>query len=181
MSYDGKPFFCADHGNYATGTASAINGACNGLDSAIEAIGNQSAPDPESAIPIPCGTWGKYLITPPSLLAKAKRLARVMLLDKQGDNLEVRQEPRLTLGVVDPQTGDEILGSTTSWLLASPATIVPSVIVGGLNGPPRPQLRRFDLAGPGEYAGQWGVGWDIVSDVGAVLLDPRGIYWSAGA
>ncbi len=103
-----------------------------------------------------------------------------MSLSDFGD-LSVRVEPRLTLGVVDPATDTLVGGSSTSWLLASPASIAPSIIVGGLGGVPKPQIRQFDLAGPGEYAGQWGVGFDIVYDLGVVALDPRGLYFATGS
>jgi len=179
MSYDSKTFFHVDHDNLATGAGSALSDTS--LDAAMGAIANQSSPDgTEDGVRIPCGTIGKFLIVSPALLGPARRLARLLLLNGQDNNLVVRPEPRLTLGVLDPQTEELISGSTTSWLLCSPSTIAPSIIIGGLNGPPRPQLRQFDLAGP-TFAGQWGIGFDIVYDVGVVALDPRGIYWSDGS
>ena len=178
MSYDGKTFFHSDHGNLATGPTSALGETS--LDAAMAAVALQSAPDGETDIPIPCGTQGHFLVVAPALLGKARRLARWMSLSDFGD-LAVRVEPRLTLGVVDPSNDTLVSGSATPWLLASPASIAPSIIVGGLGGTPKPQIRQFELGGPGEYAGQWGVGFDIVYDLGCVALDPRGLYFSTGA
>jgi hypothetical protein len=175
---DGLRFFCTDHGNYATGGSSALDETP--LDTALAAVASQSSPDEETSIPIPTFTRGKYLIVSPALLGKARRLCRWMSL-ADGNDLIVRPEPRLTLGVADPSTETIISGSTTSWMLASPSSIGPSVVVGGLDGAPRPQLRQYKLGGPGGFSGQWGVGFDIVLDIGAVALDPRGLYWSDGA
>jgi hypothetical protein len=51
------------------------------------------------------------------------------------------------------------------------------VRVGYLSGTGRaPQIRRFVLD-----KGQWGIGWDIVMDIGVMADDYRGLYKSAGA
>ena len=178
MSYDGKPFFHTDHGNLVSGPTSALSETS--LDAAMAAVALQSAPDNETEIGIPCGTQGRYLVVAPALLGKARRLARWMSLSDFGD-LSVKVEPRLQLGVVDPSNDTIVGGSQTAWLLASPASIAPSIIVGGLGGTPKPVLRQFDLGGPGDYSGMWGKGFDICFDLGVVALDPRGLYFSTGA
>jgi len=175
MSYDGKQFFHADHGNYATAALDTTP-----LDTAMASLALQTAPDPEYEIPIPLAHKPRFLVVAPALYGGARRLARLMVLN-DGNELVVRAEPRLAFGVIHPQTEEPIPGKAGAWLLASPSEIAPSVIVGGLTDPPQPQLRQFDLGGPGDYAGQWGIGWDVNFDVGAVLLDPRGIYFSDGA
>ena len=59
MSYDGKPFFCSDHANYASGPTSALGETS--LDAAMAAIALQSAPDGETEIGIAIGCQPQYL------------------------------------------------------------------------------------------------------------------------
>jgi hypothetical protein len=181
---DGKAFFSTDHDNLASGGSSGLQsgGTDNAaaLDTAMAAVAAQAVADIESGIPIPSFTQPKYLICSPPVYPAARRLARLMVLD-DGQDIVCRAEPRMQLGVADPSTETTIAGSNTSWMLASPASIGPSVLLGGLGGAPRPQLRDYGLSGPGWASGMFGRGFDCRLDVGACLLDPRGLYWSTGA
>lgn len=170
---DDVALFHSTHANYGTGAGSAMGNA--GLAAGLAAIAGQVITD-ESGDPIHLGLAGRYLVAPPPIVGPARQAARAIALD-DGADIEVRAESRLSAtGVVDPATDEGVTGSATNWLLAAPAAALPSIVVGGLNGPPVPRMRRFALEGHG----QWGVGWDINLDIGAAAVDHRGVYFAAG-
>jgi hypothetical protein len=167
---DGVAIFDAAHGN--TGTAAL---AGTSLDDGLAAIAGQVLTD-EVGRAAHINLTPRYLIVPPALLYAAKSLAK-LLQTGDGADLVVRSESRLSAsGVYDP-AGDVVrTGSATNWLLAAPATQRPSVLVGGLDGRVKPQLRTSRLD-----EGQWGVHVDATLDIGVTAADYRGLYWSTGA
>jgi hypothetical protein len=184
MVADGLPLFDAGHSNYATGSGSALQSAGvdapDALDGALAAIGKQVMVD-NSSLPIHVGLVPKFLICAPGAYGPARRLARRLRLE-DGADLEIRMESRLSsLGTVDPQSGNLFSAGDTSWLLASPAKLAASLVVGGLEGQGvEPVIRTWQLGGPGEYAGMWGVGVDVKLDLAAVAVDWKSLYFSAG-
>ena len=178
LASDNIALFHASHTNLVSGGGSALAGPS--LDSGISAIGLQTLVDLQThEEPIHTNLQAKYLLVPPQLVGPARRAVRNMVLG-DGNDLIVRQESRLsTLGLVDPKSDLFIANSAgaTNWLLTAQASSRPTIVVGGLvDNNLKPQLRRFDL----EH-GHWGMGWDIVLDIGAAAIDYRGVYYSVGA
>jgi hypothetical protein len=174
LTADNVALFHSTHSNKGTGGGSAL--AAASLDTAIAAIGKQYLTAEPDSYPVHSNLQARYLMVPPDLVGAARRAVRNMVLG-DGNDIEVRQESRLSsVGVVDPKTGTVYSGSATAWLLTAPAGSRPTLAVGGLDGNLTPQIRRFMLD-----KGQWGVGWDVVCDLGAIALDYRGAYYSVGA
>jgi hypothetical protein len=185
MTADNKNFFSIDHGNYAT-TGSRLGDSSGQyfapLATAMEAVASQTAPDLEHGIPITLGLRPMYLVAAPSQLYGARALARLLWLADES-NLIVRCEPRLSVGVVDPATGAEVTGYANGWLLASPAKIAPSIIVGGLGETPtkpKPVIRQLELGAGVGQPGEFGVAFDVKMDCGVVGVDWRSLYLATG-
>ena len=177
MSYDGNALFSTQHANYLTGAGSDLASA---LDTGMSMLAAQAAPDAEFAeVPIPVGCRPKFLIVPPATYAAALRQVRLMKQDADQD-LTVVCEPRISLGTVGPN--DEIIpGKPAGWLLASPASIAPSLLLGSLEGQGlTPIIRPYELGGPGPYGGQWGWGADVHLDLAVCIVDWRPLVWSDG-
>jgi hypothetical protein len=174
---DGVACFDASHGNYA---AAALDEGT--LDSALEGLGSQIFRDDESA-PIHVNGRGQILITAPKTYGLARRLAWRMRLQDGGD-LAVRSESRLvqSIGIADPKTETLITSpSDSAWLLAVPAKTITSLVVGAMDGNLEPQLRVNFFGENGQPPiGRWGVTMDCKVDIGAVLVNHRGLYFSAG-
>ena len=199
--HDNVALFHADHGNLTTGGGSALSD--NALEVGLAAVGNQRQIDGDGN-PIHLGNQARFLVVPPSLVGTARRVTRNVALG-DGNDLEVRSESRISAtGVIDPATGTKQTGSATNWILAAPALAFPSVVVGYLDGQTSPTVRQFgtrdaqtyklDYDSPPEYRGlvpagiksgigpgQWGVGWDIIMDIGAAAVDYKSLYKAAGA
>jgi len=167
--HDDVALFGGAHANLGTGALGAAN-----LEIGVAAVGNQTLQDSQDD-PIHVNLNARFLVVPPDLNATARGVARDLRLGDSSD-LVVRSESRLGAGgVVDPDTDELVTGSATNWLLCAPHTR-PSVVFGGLNGNLVPKIRGYELD-----QGQWGRGWDIVLDVGAAIVDYRGLYKSTGA
>jgi len=170
LSSDEVDLFHTTHANIASGGGSVLS--ATSLDTGIGAIGLQCLKAHTDSRPIHGNYQAQYLVVPPQLVGIANRLNYA-----NGSTLTVRQESRLSaLGVVDPNTLTVYAGTATNWLLAAKPGTQPSIVCGGLNGPPTPSVRQFTLD-----QGQWGIGWDILCDIGAAAVDYRTVYWSAGA
>jgi hypothetical protein len=178
MTYDNHAIFSTEHANYLTGAGSDLATA---LDSGMSMLAAAAAPDPEfSECPIPVGCQPKYLIVPPASLAAAFRQVRLMKQNR-GDDMIVVVEPRIVLGTV--AADDKVVaGKPAGWLLASPSSIAPSLLLGSLEGQGlTPIIRQFDLGGPGSYSGMWGFGADVHLDLAVCVVDWRSLVWSDGA
>jgi hypothetical protein len=185
MTADSKQLFSTDHGNYATTGSKLFDSSgqyATPLASAMEAVASQTAPDLEHGIPIVLGLKPWYLIVSPSQFYGARALARLLMLN-DNDNLVVRCEPRLSVGVVDPATAAEVSGYSNGWLLASPAKIAASIIVGGLGETPmkpRPAIRQLELGAGVGMPGEWGQAFDVKMNCGVVAVDWRSLYFATG-
>lgn len=156
------------HANLGTGALDAA-----ALAAARAAIGSQiltdQADDPTNHLNL----VGSQLLVPPSLEDTAIALAYARKLGN-GRDIEVRSESRLSsTGVIDPDSEVVRTGTNTNWMLAANADAWPCILVGG---PFEPKVRQYALG-----QGQWGLGIDVVLDIGAVVVDFRGLYWSTGA
>ncbi|GAG36634.1 unnamed protein product, partial [marine sediment metagenome] len=79
-------------------------------------------------------------------------------------------------GVTDPATGEVHAGTATNWMLACPGGSGQTIEVGYVAGTGRmPTMRSFVLD-----QGQWGIGWDILLDIGVKALRWEGMHWAAG-
>jgi hypothetical protein len=166
---DGSAAFAAERGN--CGNAALAD---TSLDAGIAAVGGQVLTDADGA-PVHRGLAAKYLIVPPKLSGKGKRLVREM---STGDgDLIVRAESRIGgAGVVNPIDGSVIVASNTNWMLACPSDQAAGVVVGSLDGAIEPSVRVYPLG-----RGRWGVGVDVVFDLACRVLTPEALYWSTGA
>ena len=170
---DDIALFHTDHGNLSSGGDSAMGDT--GLAAGLAAVAGQVLED-EDGDPVHLGLAGRYLLVPPPIIGTARRAARAIQL-ADGHDLVVRAESRLSAtGVVDPVDGEGVQGTSTNWLLTADSSAWPSVVIGGLNGPPRPRVRRGRLD-----QGEWGACWDVKLDIAAAVADHRGLYFSAGA
>jgi len=105
------------------------------------------------------------------LIAGATDTVRGNVNTVAGIGLTPVSEPRLDNGVTDPATGTAYDGDTNDWFLAAAAAH--GIVVAYLAGTGRsPQSRSWVL----DRGGQWGMGWDINMDVGADVLDYKGLY-----
>lgn len=153
---DAVALFHSTHGNLdTTATLSATT-----LDAAIAGMSEQTEAD------APLNVAPRFVLVPAALAGLARRLVRDMTT--ASENLIVRSEPRLGLGVTDPVDGTSYSGSTTSWYLAA-ANNVPTIEFGYRS--PRPEITRYLL-----NQGRWGLGFSINWDVGAKTLDYRGLH-----
>ncbi len=173
LTADNVALFHTTHANKASGGSSALD--ATSLDAGISAIGLQHLTAEQDSYAIHSNLTAKFLVVPPQLVGAARRAVRNMSLGDGGD-LVVLQESRLSaIGVIDPHSRTNYAGTATNWLLTAPAGSRPTIAVGGLDGNLKPQIRRFELG-----IGQYGVGWDIVLDIGCAALDYRGAYFSLG-
>ena len=84
-----------------------------------------------------------------------------------GDITTLVSDARLENGVIDPDSGTSYSGSSTTWFMASNQG--PTIEVAYRRGTGRsPQVRAYTLD-----RGQWGMGWDIVLDIGVKALEWR--------
>lgn len=166
-------FDAGDHHNYGSGGDSVMGDV--GLAGGLAAMGAQTILD-TAGDPVHLNLTGRYIICPPDNYAAARAAARKLAL-YDGRDLEVRSESRLSAaGLVDPVSGDGYAGTATNWLLAGSAERWPSIILAGLNGPPRPRIRRSELT-----EGQWGLAWDVSLDAACAAVHWANVYFSAGA
>jgi len=167
-------FDAATHGNYA---AAAFSDTA--LDSAFAALGRQTLTDDEG-LPLHVNASGRYLIVSPAIFGPAQRQSHCLWAGLTP--IEVRSESRLTtLGFLHP-TAEQIVTAPTdsSWLLAAPASTIKCLVLGALDGKVEPEIRitPFGQTPPG---GRWGYTLDCKLDIGAALVNYRGLYFSAGA
>ena len=91
-----------------------------------------------------------------------------------GENLTLVIDDRVgAAGCWDPEAATTRTGLDTNWFMSSARRTVRKLFRSGTGR--RPQMRSFTLD-----QGQWGVGWDINFDAGAMVPDYRGLHKSAG-
>jgi len=173
---DGIALFDSNHGNLGeAGTALAAAT----LQAGIVAMAAQT----EDGVGL--NLKAAFLIVPPDLLFTAKTLLEsAERVSSEGtfnplrdENIVLRSDNRLgTSGVTDPASGTTYAGSATNWFLAASPLLAPTIEVGYLRGTNRePQVRGYEL-----NQGRWGLGWDVHLDIGACVLDHRGLYKATG-
>jgi hypothetical protein len=187
---DSKAVFHADHSNLG----SAVLGA-GGLSAALTSIASQRSENGRDVLDI----QGRYLIVPAVLSWTGAQLLNSVALAKThankadpdympinpvgpsvikqviGDNLTLVTDDRIgATGVWNPMTKKMVTGSATNWFVtAGPHRGVRVLYRRGTNR--QPAVRNFTLD-----RGQWGIGWDMVLDMGCKLVDYRGLYKSTG-
>lgn len=168
---DGNALFDAsNHFNLITGSALGVAT----LDAARSAMASQR----ENGRQVQ--TRMRYLIVPEKLGFTADQLvASAELRNSSGyigtsnphqGRFQVRTDPRLDNGVVDPNTGTPHAGSLTTWYGATEGGRG-GIEVGYLRGTGRaPSMETFMLTGA-----RWGMGWKCKLDIGAKAIDWRGL------
>ncbi|TWT35871.1 Caudovirus prohead protease [Posidoniimonas corsicana] len=162
---DGVALFHADHGNLQTGSALA--------DGTLQSAATLMAKQTEGGQPL--NLRGRYVLVPQALERTASKLARDVELSSEESVPPpvVRSDAQLDNGVIDPDTGDTLDGSATSWYLAAeggPHTVEVSFKTGTAG---QPQIRSGFLT-----QGQWGLWFDVQHWIGAQALDWRGLVRS---
>ncbi|TWT75507.1 Caudovirus prohead protease [Posidoniimonas polymericola] len=162
---DGVPLFHASHGNLQTGSALA--------DGTLQSAATLMAKQTEGGQPL--NLRGRYLIVPQALERTASKLSREVELASEESVPPpiVRSDAQLDNGVIDPNTGDSLDGSATSWYLAAeggPHTVEVSFRT-GTGG--QPQIRSGMLS-----QGEWGWWCDCRHWIGAKAIDWRGLVRS---
>jgi len=177
------------HANLATGGSSALS--ASSLKTAITAMAKVVKYDPTGGVK-QLNIKPRYMLIPSDLMFTARELLQstgIVIAGTAGSvtergnantlnglGIELVMDNRLNAGgVIDPATETAYTGTATNWFLASEPGR--TVRVGYLSGTGRaPQIRRFNLD-----KGQYGIGWDIVLDIGVKAIDHKGMYKSAGA
>lgn len=169
---DDVDLFHSDHNNLGVAVLADTAAAAGQA-----AIASQVLTDSAGDVSQTLNLNGSTLLVPPALGWTARELAKTVQLG-DGQDLAVRVENRLgPTGVVDPDSQVVLTGTNTNWMLAVSHESWPCVLLGSLGGgDPEPKIRRFSLD-----KGQFGIGWDCLMDIGAVVTDYRGLYWSTGA
>lgn len=171
-------FHTATHGNLGTGNALTAST----LQVGLTAMAKQRQDGKNLNL------QAKFLLVPQDLQFTAaillKSAERVISASSGGTfnplinlNIDLRSDNRLGVaGVTDPITGTAQVGTATNWFLIASPSQAPTVEVGYLAGTGRvPLIRSFTLD-----KGAYGIGWDIVFDIGAKALDFRGMFKATG-
>jgi hypothetical protein len=178
LAADNKAVFHTDHANLVTGSGNALSAST--LQAGISAMGQQKKGDTLLSIA------PRFLLVPGDsqwcaeiLIKSTQRIVSTAgegtynpLLNRE---FQIIIEPRLgALGFVDPFNNTTYTGAATHWYLASrPGRTVQLAFL--RNTGRVPTIRPYMLT-----EGKWGVGWDIKYDIGATILDYRGLYKSTG-
>lgn len=176
-------------GHANLGTAALSNTALKaGITAMVKQRLNRTSANPGQQLQI----RPRFLIVPAALEWDARALTSAAALAKlfadssdpwyaalnliAQEGLAVVIDDRVgAIGVLDPRNGAARTGVDTNWFLTSgPNRGLRVAYRRGTNR--QPQLRSFTLD-----KGQWGLGWDINLDIGAVFVDWRTWYKSTGA
>ena len=166
---DGKALFHADHGNYGTGTGSALDLAS--LKAGVAAFRKQKDGDKQ-----PINVMPKFLVVPVDLEIAAEELVNGLQVVVAGSSNVTRPAfnalSRYGLQVV----GSPYLTSATGWYLFSDPAALPAFEIGYLRGKRTPTVERgtvdFD---------KLGISWRVYFDIGVREQDHRGVYFAKGA
>lgn len=166
---DGKALFHADHGNFLTGTTSALQ--LSSLKKAVEAFRKQKDADGQ-----PINVMPKFLLVPADLEIDAEEIVNGLQVVVAGSTDVARPAfnalSRYGLQVV----GSPYLASATGWyLFAEPATL-PAFEIGYLRGKRAPTVERGNVD-----FDELGISWRVYFDVGVREQDTRGMVFAKGA
>lgn len=174
---DGTALFASGRGNLKTTNALSIDG----LTAAEAAMAVQVMTD-KSGKTKPMNLRAGWVIVPRTLRASAKTITKSATVvsgsttpiasnNPHDGEYFMRSDARLDTGVIDPRTDTMVTGSTGKWYLGE-ASGQHSLQVGYRRGTGRaPQVRTMRLNQPGQF----GVGWDVVHDIGVGVVSPKGM------
>ncbi|MEZ6097244.1 MAG: hypothetical protein R3C03_23975 [Pirellulaceae bacterium] len=183
-TFNGSAVFAAGRNNLFSGGADALSEAA--IQAAEGAMGDQRIGERVLDLPL------KFIIVPRQLKFPLKRLLRSTELrdntasKEYGTYNPIHDEDMMaivdsrigTKGVTDPVSGTKYTGTATNWFAATDRGQASRTICvkyrRGTNR--RPLLRSYMMR-----EGRWGIGWDIVLDIGAHFEDYRGVQKHAGA
>lgn len=136
---------------------------------------------------VPIDAMPRFIGVPPSLEATLDDLVEslsIVLAGVTGSNTILPSgnniakkgyvpvvERRLELGVTDPDTGATAAGSATDWFVMSDQGPRSVEVTYRAGGPRSPQIRSKMLDD-----GQWGIGFDVLQDIGAKALNRAGVH-----
>ena len=166
---DGNALFSAAHGNYGTGTGSALDLAS--LKAGVAAFRKQKDADKQ-----PINVMPKFLVVPVDLEIAAEELVNGLQVVVAGSTDVARPAfnalSRYGLQVV----GSPYLTSATGWYLFSDPAALPAFEIGYLRGKRTPTVERgtvdFD---------KLGISFRVYFDVGVREQDFRAAYFAKGA
>lgn len=167
---DGVALFNAAHGNVLT--SSALGMAT--LEAARALMFRQREGDRNLNL------RARYLIGPATLESTIDGLIEALMVVTGSDVLRPNYnsnaraglvkvcDARLDNGVVDPNTGTAIAGSTSTWFLSGPTPMIEIGYVRQLGNRPRVRTKLHD-------SGRFGINFDVQHSLGAKALDWRGL------
>jgi hypothetical protein len=171
-------------GGHANLTSADI--ALAALQAARTAMAKQYKLDGSKVIPL--NIVPRYLLVPPDIADTAAQLLNSETLTITGTTdstigtrnpvfgmATLRQEARLSLGVTDPVTEAEASGDADAWYLA--ANPGRTLRVAYRRGTGRMPMIRSNVL----TQGRWGINFDVNYDLGAAVVDYRGLHKSGGA
>ena len=166
---DGKALFHADHGNYGTGTTSALQ--LSSLKTAVAAFRKQKDADNQ-----PINVMPKFLVVPVDLEVAAEEIVNGLTVVIAGSTDSARPAynalSRYGLTVV----GSPYLTSATGWYLFADPAALPAFEIGYLRGKRTPTVERGNVD-----FDKLGISWRVYFDVGVREQDHRGVYFAKGA
>jgi hypothetical protein len=182
-TFNGQAVFHTDRNNLFSGGADALSNAS--IELAEGNMGDQRIGDRVLDLPL------KFVIVPRQLKFALKRIlnsveTRDNTASKEygtynplsDEDLTGIYDSRIgTKGVTDPVTGTKHVGTATNWFgLTDRGQASRTIAVKYRRGTNRqPLLRSYQMT-----QGRWGLGWDIVLDIGANFEDYRGVQRHAG-
>jgi hypothetical protein len=166
---DGKALFHADHGNYGTGTTSALQ--LSSLKTAVAAFRKQKDADNQ-----PINVMPKFLVVPVDLEVAAEEIVNGLTVVIAGSTDAARPAynalSRYGLTVV----GSPYLSSATGWYLFADPAALPAFEIGYLRGKRTPTVERGNVD-----FDKLGISWRVYFDVGVREQEHRGVYFAKGA
>ena len=166
---DGNALFSAAHGNYGTGTTSALQ--LSSLKTAVAAFRKQKDGDDQ-----PINVMPKFLVVPVDLEVAAEEIVNGLTVVIAGSTDSARPAynalSRYGLQVV----GSPYLTSATGWYLFADPAALPSFEIGYLRGKRTPTVERGNVD-----FDKLGISWRVYFDVGVREQDHRGAYFAKGA
>jgi hypothetical protein len=174
---DGVPLFHSSRGNALTANPLGIAGVV-----AAEAAMATRTVTSKAGRPTALNLMAGHLIVPRALRATGKQIANSTLivsgnttdrgnLNPHDGEYSLHSDARLDIGVNDPRTEQTVTGSASTWYAAEREGSQ-TIQVGYRRGTGKaPVMRVRPLTGPGQF----GIGWDMVLDIGAGVITPRGL------
>lgn len=179
---DGVALFAAGRGN----TQGSLPLSIDNLAVAEAALGTRVTTS-KAGRTFPLNLMAGHLIVPRALRARGKQVVNSTLVvsgnttqignvNPHDGEYRLYSDARLDSGVADPRTDVQTTGSAVTWYIAERSG-QQTLQVGYRRGTGRaPQIRVRPLTHPGHF----GLGWDIAHDIGAGVINPRGLFRAIG-